>query len=59
MTKEEKSNVLKAMDLLYSYLNGKVGDKDTETIKEMLFSEFVEYDNGNREYIFKQINNNW
>ena len=59
MTKEEKSNVLKAMDLLYSYLNGKVGDKDTETIKEMLFSEFVEYDNGNREYIFKQIKERW
>ena len=59
MTKEEESTVLKTMDLLYSYLNGKVGDKDSETIKEVLFGEFVEYDNGNRQYLFEQIKKRW
>lgn len=59
MTKEEKDIALKTMDLLYSYLNGKVGDKDSETIKEALFGEFVEYVNGNRQYLFEQIKKLW
>jgi hypothetical protein len=59
MTKEEKCIALKTMDLLYGYLNGKVGDKDSETIKEVLFGEFVEYDNGNRQYLFEQIKKLW
>ncbi len=59
MTQEEKRVVLKTMDLLYNYLDKKISPEDTDTMKEILFDEFFEYGNGNRDYLFEQIKKNW
>ena len=59
MTKEEKRIVLKTMDLLYAYLDGEVSNEDAETMKEILFNEFFEYGNGNRDNLFEHIKKRW
>lgn len=55
MRRNVRNSILKAMDIIYEHLDSMMETMSTEEMKETLFIEFTEYNNGVRENLFKVV----
>jgi len=57
LTKEDKRLIRKVLNIAYQIISEEVEGQSDTIIKETLFDDWVEYNNGGYDYYYKEITN--